>query len=135
MPNPSFFVDRSMGAHLFPAALRAVGWTLVTMDERYGTRGRAVPDIEWIADAAQSGEAMICKDLAIARVPHEAQAIVMNDARIFALSVANVSAQEMVRRFVNNQVQIYRMAARSGPYVVSVRETSIRRVPLNYPPR
>lgn len=31
-----FFLDRGLGAHIVPVALRAHGWILTTMDERYG---------------------------------------------------------------------------------------------------
>ena len=31
-----FFLDRRLGAFVVPRALRAAGWMLETMDERYG---------------------------------------------------------------------------------------------------
>ncbi len=31
-----FFLDRGLGAVVVPGALRAAGWTVETMDERYG---------------------------------------------------------------------------------------------------
>ncbi|HTU71908.1 MAG TPA: hypothetical protein VMG38_00175 [Trebonia sp.] len=31
-----FFLDRGLGAIVVPGALRAAGWMLETMDERYG---------------------------------------------------------------------------------------------------
>ena len=31
-----FFLDRGLGAFVVPRALRAAGWMLETMDERYG---------------------------------------------------------------------------------------------------
>jgi len=62
-----FFLDRGLGAIVVPGALRAAGWTLETMDERYGSdQSQSAQDPQWIEEAALAGDVLLCKDLAIA---------------------------------------------------------------------
>jgi hypothetical protein len=82
-----FFLDRGLGAVDVPGALRAAGWTLETMDERYGAgQSQGIQDAQWIEEATLAGDVLLCKDLAIAQNPLEAQAACMTGARAFALS-------------------------------------------------
>jgi hypothetical protein len=77
-----FFLDRGLGAVVVPRALRAAGWTLETMDERYGTdQSQNIQDTQWIEEATLAGDVLLCKDLAIAQNPLEAQAVYMTSAR------------------------------------------------------
>lgn len=94
--EPRFFLDRGLGSQIVPTALRARGWSLTTMDERYGAdRSQAVGDEEWISDAADRGEILLCKDRAVARNVAEARAIYMHDARVFALARADLTGPAM----------------------------------------
>lgn len=62
------------------------------MDERYGvSASQGISDVQWIEEATDNGDVLLCKDMAIARNPLEA----------------------------------------AGPYVVSVSENGLRRMPLN----
>ena len=59
------------------------------MDERYGAdQSQSIQDTQWIEEATLAGDVLLCKDLAIAQNPLEAQAIYMTSARVFALSNA-----------------------------------------------
>jgi hypothetical protein len=52
-PPPEFFVDRSLGRHIVPDAIRALGFVVHTMAEVYpGGEDESVADGRWIADAA-----------------------------------------------------------------------------------
>lgn len=85
--NARFFIDRALGAHLVPSALRRAGWSIVTMRERYGeSLGQAVRDPVWIREATQAGECILTKDARVATRPAEAQTIYMCDARVFAFA-------------------------------------------------
>ncbi|MGH3834677.1 MAG: hypothetical protein ACRDSF_03080 [Pseudonocardiaceae bacterium] len=131
-----FFLDRGLGSVVVPNALRAQGWQLTTMDERYGAElSQCVEDAEWIGEAARRGEVLLCKDRAIARGPAEAMAVYFNDARVFALAHAGVTGPEMAGLFLAAERGIVRMACRAtGPYVVSVSRDGLRRLRLAYPP-
>jgi hypothetical protein len=63
-----FFLDRGLGSRIVPDALRQAGWTLETMDERYGkTPSQEVKDTQWIEEATLTGDVLLCKDLAVAQ--------------------------------------------------------------------
>ena len=59
---PEFFVDRSLGRHRVPAALRAAGWVLRTHHEVFGRRDEQVPDVEWLECCDREGLPMLSKD-------------------------------------------------------------------------
>jgi PIN like domain len=103
------------------------------MDERYGAdASQLVQDTQWIEEATDGGDVLLCKDLRIAKNPLEAAAIYRTSARAFALSRGDIDGPTMVRRFVDNEQRIFRMAQRApGPYVVSVSDEGLRRVRLN----
>ena len=49
---PELFIDRSLGRHIVPDALRAAGATVHTMADVYGERfGQGLSDEEWLRDA------------------------------------------------------------------------------------
>ncbi|MCX6466329.1 MAG: hypothetical protein NTW05_22470 [Pseudonocardiales bacterium] len=133
--EPRFFLDRGLGSQIVPTTLRARGWSLTTMDERYGTdRSQAVGDEEWISDAAVRGEILLCKDRAVARNVAEARAIYMHDARVFALARADLTGPAMAALLLDAEQRLLRMAVRArGPYVVSISPNGLTRLRLAYP--
>jgi hypothetical protein len=126
-------MDRSLGSRTVPAALRAAGWVLETMDERYGSpRSASIKDVEWIEDAAARGNIILCKDLRIAKNPLEADVVFRTSARAFGLARRDIDGAAMAARFIDHEVPIFRMASRvDGPFVVSVSSGGLRRVSLN----
>lgn len=53
---PEFFIDRSLGRHIVPDALRAAGATVHTMADVYGERiGQGLSDEEWLREAGERG--------------------------------------------------------------------------------
>ena len=132
-----FFLDRGLGAFVVPRALRAAGWTLETMDERYGAdQSQSIQDAQWIEEATLAGDVLLCKDLAIAQNPLEAQTVYMTGARGFALSNARVTGNVMSQWYLNNEAKIIKTALRAkGPYVMAVNPSyGLRRARLAYPP-
>lgn len=132
---PRFFVDRGVGAVVVPSGLRAAGWSLTTMDERYGPdRSQVISDVEWIRDATSRGECLVTKDCAIARRPAEAAVVTMCDARVFALANARLTGAQMLGHLLAHQSTIFRMALRAtAPFVAAVSPGGVRRRPLAYP--
>jgi hypothetical protein len=87
---------------MVPSALRQAGWTVETMDERYGkSKSQLISDTEWIEEAALAGDVLLCKDLAIAHNPLEARVIYMTGARVFALSNASLSGVAMSQWYLD----------------------------------
>ena len=132
--RPRFFTDRGLGSHIVPDGLRAAGWLVVTMDERYGPQAsQGVSDVDWIHDASIRGECLLTKDAAIASRPAEAMAIYMNDARAFAMARANVTGPTMLAWYLANERSIHRMARAKPPFVMAVGPDYLRRKRLAYP--
>jgi hypothetical protein len=119
---PQFFSDRSLGDHEVPETLRAAGWLVVSMRERYGSvTAQALADIDWIRDATAAGEVLLTGDKAIAKRPLEARAVVRAKARVFALGQNQLTGSRKAQRFLSHESAIFRRAlTRAGPYVVSV---------------
>lgn len=132
-----FFLDRGLGAKLLPGALREAGWELETMDQRYGAEAsQKIQDQQWIEEATLNGDVLLCKDVAIAANPLEAQAVYMAEARVFALSNAQLPWRTMVDWFLTNEAAIVRAAQLAGgPYVMAINPAyGLRRRRLAYPP-
>lgn len=132
-----FFLDRGLGSIVVPRALRAAGWTLQTMDERYGADlSQTIPDTQWIEEATMSGDILLCKDLAIAQNPLEAQTIYMTSARVFAIARANITGPAMAQWYLDKEADIVKTGLRAkGPYVMAIHPSyRLRRVKLAYPP-
>lgn len=125
-----FFIDRGMGGKYVPDGLRERGWEVVTMNERYGQHvSEGMDDPDWIAEATERGEVCLCKDAAIARKPVEAAAVRSAEARVFALTNANISGQTQLEWILHNEARILRRANKPGPYVYGIYSDDVR--PLN----
>jgi hypothetical protein len=67
---PEFFIDRSLGRHIVPDALRAAGATVHTMADVYGERmGQGLSDEEWLRNAGRQGWAVLMKDAKVRHRP------------------------------------------------------------------
>lgn len=106
------------------------------MDERYGAdQSQDIQDTQWIEEATLAGDVLLCKDLAIAQNPLEAQAVYMTSARVFALSNAGIPGPAMALWYLGNEARIVRTALKAdGPYVMAVNPSyGLRRAKLAYP--
>lgn len=104
------------------------------MAERYGhDLGERLEDPEWIRDASEQGEAILCKDKMIARRPPEAQAVHMCEAKVFALGTGALTGPQMVERFLAHERQIMQLCNAKGPFVALVNGHNVRRTHLGYP--
>jgi hypothetical protein len=55
-PPPEFFVDRSLGYHMLPSALRALGLVVHAMRSVYGPGAEeTVPDTVWLEQVGRVG--------------------------------------------------------------------------------
>ncbi|MCX7522868.1 hypothetical protein OSC27_11340 [Microbacterium sp. STN6] len=127
MADLRFFLDRSLGDHEVPKALRSYGWAVVSMRERYGSiTAQALADIDWIRDATGEGEVLLTGDKAIAKRPLEARAVVAAAARVFALGTNQLTGPQKAQRLLSHENAIVRRSlTQAGPYVVSVSERGL----------
>jgi len=127
-----FFTDRSLGDHEVPRALRDAGWYVVSMRERYGSvTAQELIDVDWIRDAVAEGEVLLTGDKAIAKRPLEAQAVLLAQARVFALGSNQLTGAQKAARYLAHEAAISRRANRPGPYVVAVTGTGLETLKLN----
>jgi PIN like domain len=121
--QPKFFIDRSLGRIAVPAGLREDGWDVVTLAEHYGIpRDEEVADTEWIADAASRGWPILMKDKRIRHRRAEIEAVTTNKAKCFVITRGDLASADMVSRFIVNKQAIFRVTAKSGPFIYSVQQ-------------
>lgn len=127
---PEFFIDRSLGRHVVPAALREAGVVVHVMAEVYGERiGQGLADEEWLRDAGEREWVVLMKDAKIRYRPAELQVVEEFDLRAFCLTNANLRGAEMADRFVLNLPRITRVARqRPGPYIYGVYTDAVRQL-------
>ncbi len=118
-PPPEFFVDRSLGSAIVPAALRAAGLTVHALVDVYPKR-EDVDDETWIAESTAKGWVLLTKDRAIRRNQAEREAVARAGARMFCIPSASLTAAEMGQRFVDNRHRIIQHARKAGPYIYLV---------------
>jgi hypothetical protein len=98
---PEFLVDRSLGYHLLPDALRALGFVVHTMRSVYGPHAEeTVSDVVWLEQAGRAGWVALTKDDAIRRRPVELQALAAHGVRAFCLTNANLTGEQQRDRFL-----------------------------------
>jgi len=125
---PEFFVDRSLGRHRVPEALRGAGWSLRTHHEVYGERDESVPDIEWLELCGQTGLPVLSKDRRIRYRPAEIEAIKRFGVRAFVLTSGSLRAFEQAARFERNRLRIEEACMGAGPALFAVQANRIVQV-------
>lgn len=130
---PDFFIDRSLGRHLLPEALRQAGYTVHTLASVYGEgRAQRVSDEQWIALAGQKDWVVLTKDDAIRRRPVELAAVETHGVKMFCLTNAGLRGDEQRQRFVTNIHRIVQRSSKRGPWICGVYESRIAQI---WPPK
>lgn len=116
--EPRFFLDRNLGRYAVPRGLREAGVEVVSLAERYGVPAdETIPDVQWMREAAEHGEAVLmCDDAIRKKNPEERRVLVEVQLRAFIVN-AQLAAAEVVRRFLANRAAIERACRRPGPFV------------------
>ena len=128
-PPPEFFIDRSLGRHHLPDALRAHGLVVHTLASVYGEQpGQYVEDERWLRDVGAHGWVALMKDDRIRRRPAERDALTKAGVQAFCLTNAQLRAAEQTERFVTNRHRIIQQARKPGPYIYGVYQTGLRRL-------
>jgi hypothetical protein len=125
---PEFFIDRSLGRHIVPDALREAGVVVHVMADVYGERiGQGLADAEWLRDAGEHGWVVLMKDAKIRYRPAELRVVIEHGLRAFCLTNANLRGVKMAERFVANLAQIVRVVEDTpGPYIYGVYSDAVR---------
>lgn len=114
-------MDRSVGRHLVPSALREIH----TLWDVYGPdREQSLGDEEWIAVAARSGWVCITRD----ELRLHRETIRRSGARIFRIGRGARTAAQQIEWIRRNVHRIVRASKRPGPYIYVIRENSVDKV-------
>ena len=133
--QPQLFVDRSLGRHLLPDALREHGFVVHTLASVFGEeRGQHVVDEDWIAHAGAKGWVVLTKDDAIRRRPLELAAIERFRVQVFCLTNAGLRGDQQRDRFLANIYRITQRARKPGPWICGVYEDRIAQIWPARPP-
>lgn len=126
---PEFLVDRSLGRHQLPNALRDLGLVVYTLADVYGERrAQEIADREWIERAGQENWVVLTKDDRIRYRRVERDAFVAANLRVFCLTTARLRGEDQTARFVNNINRILQRSRKSGPYIYGVYEKRLGRI-------
>jgi hypothetical protein len=128
---PDLFLDRSLGRIKVPQQLRDYGLRLVTLAEHYGVPAdEKIDDEEWLQLAGERRWAVFMKDTRIRYNPAEREAVTAHAVQCFCLSSQSLSAQDMVRRFLDNLGAITAACAEAGPFIYAVHANRIERLKI-----
>ena len=125
---PEFFIDRSLGRHRVPEALRGAGWALRTHHEVYGDRDERVADVEWLEFCGRLGLPVLSKDRRIRYRPAEIEAIRRFGVRAFVLTSGGLRADEQAERLERNRLRIEEACVAPGAALFAVQATRIVKV-------
>jgi len=97
VPTPTdapltFFVDRSLGAHDVPDALRTAGVLVEIHDDHFA---HDTPDTVWLAEVGACGWVVLTKDSRIRRHPLELQALLAANVAAFMLTATDLTGADM----------------------------------------
>lgn len=130
-PPPEFFIDRSLGSHQLPSALRAAGLIVHTLASVYGEHeAQRVRDEVWLELAGRNGWIVLAKDDRIRRRPLERAAIIEHRVKAFVLTSAGLRGDQQVERILTHRHRIIQRARRDGPYVYGIYADGLRRLRL-----
>lgn len=125
-----FLVDRSLGRHVVPDAIRAEGFVVWTLFDVYGEAEELLSDVTWLEDAGREDWIVLTGDPRIRRRPHELAVVHDAAVKMFTLPRGNLRAQEQASRFVDNLPRIVAACQRPGPFIYAVLSG---RIELRYP--
>ncbi len=118
LPSEPLLLDEGLGTKVVASALRAAGATVIVHRDEFEP---GTPDQDWLRVAGAKGWVVLGKDRAIRRRHNERQAVIDAKVKLFTLTSADLSGEEMARAFVLALPRIARVAgANAGPFTAAV---------------
>jgi predicted nuclease of predicted toxin-antitoxin system len=115
-----FFLDRALGNRYVAQALEAAGATVEIFDPHFPAD---CPDVVWLPEVSQRGWIILTKDDKIGRNLLEQIAIAQSHAKVFILSVGNLTGREMGHIFALALPKIEKLAqSHRPPFIARVYE-------------
>ncbi len=121
-----YWVDRSLGAHIVPRALREAGIAIATYADLY-PNDPAVEDAIWIPVVTERGYVILTKDKQIRHSPVEIEAIRLAGARYVCLSAKNMRGDEQAECLLDHWKTIDALVAnKPAPLLVTVTRVNVQ---------
>ena len=123
MPTPTdapltFFVDRSLGAHDVPDALRTAGALVEIHDDHFASD---TPDTVWLAEVGTRGWVVLTKDSRIRRHPLELQSLLAANVAAFMLTATDLTGADMGRLLVTAIARLTTLVrSRARPFIATI---------------
>lgn len=92
MAEPILFIDRSLGSHLVPDALRKAGATVEIHDDHFKPDS---PDGEWLGEAGRMNWVVLTKDQKIRYRAMERDSLIQGRVRAFAVTAGHLGGPEL----------------------------------------
>jgi predicted nuclease of predicted toxin-antitoxin system len=116
--KPIFFIDRALGKKYVADALRSVGANVEVHADHFSPDA---PDIEWLPEVSFRGWLILTKDDEIGRNFLEQMAIASSDAKVFVLSLRNLTGEEMAEIFVQAIERMEKFArSNQSPFIAKI---------------
>jgi predicted nuclease of predicted toxin-antitoxin system len=122
-PEVTFFIDRSLGKHVVPEALRAAGALVEIHDDHFAPD---TADDVWLRSVAQRGWVVLTKDKAIRYRKNEKAAVVAASGRLFVVTAGNITGAEIAAAFVRALPRIHRLLwNQPPPFIATVSASGV----------
>ena len=115
-PEPTLFLDRSLGRHIIADRLRAEGMTVEVHDDHLPLDA---PDEAWIALVGRMNWVAITKDRNVRYRAVELEMIRRRSARVIVVRMKNATGSDIAELLVRARRRIARFAANTAPPFVA----------------
>ena len=116
LPEPTLFIDRSLGRHIIADRLRSEGMAVEVHDDHLP---QDAPDEEWIALVGRRGWVAITKDRNVRYRAAEHEAVRRHAARVIVIRMKNATGADIAELLVKGRRRIARFAAKTPPPFVA----------------
>ena len=124
----TFFVDKCLGTHIVPDALRAQGLSVEIKTDHFPQDAK---DTEWLPEVGRRGWVILSKDKHLRHNYLEIISILQSQAVAFLLTSGNFTGEEMAGAFLQAMPDIRKMLEKySPPFIATVSKTG--RVRMKY---
>ena len=142
LPEPVFFVDRSLGKKALPDVLRSSGWQIECHETHFpkNANNPEVSDVEWINFAGSKGWMILTADNCTLSNPLETKALMECGTLVFMLGRRNdKTGEQMAGIFAEHKNEIWRKIKNHKPpgifKVTGGKDGSVRQyIPKYYQP-
>lgn len=120
---PVFFVERSLGARVVPAVLRARGVRVEVHADHFK---HDEADAIWLSAVGRNGWVLLTKDKHIRLRTLEREALLRADVRAFSLTSGNLTGDEMAGVFLRHWTTIEWVARHEpAPFIAAVSKRDV----------